>query len=88
MCWSIDIPDLPTLLAYPITDCDNWENKIPAWSLSALLELIPESIDDNTNDFSQLELTKKSVAYYYGDGTLKCGFLKDNFINTAFEMVV
>lgn len=41
MCWSIDIPDLPTLLAYPITDCDNWENKIPAWSLTALMRLIP-----------------------------------------------
>lgn len=42
ICWSIDIPDLPTLLAYPITDCDNWENKIPAWSLSALLGLMPK----------------------------------------------
>jgi hypothetical protein len=60
---------------------------IPAWSLSALLELIPESIDDNTDDFSQLQLTKKSVAYYYGDGALRCGFLKDNFINAVFEMI-
>ena len=67
---------------------DGKSEKIPAWSLSALLELIPESIDDNTVDFSQLKLTKKSVAYYYGDGTLRCGFLKDNFINAAFDMVV
>lgn len=41
MCWSIDIPDLPTLLPYSITDCDNWENKISAWSLTALLDILP-----------------------------------------------
>lgn len=76
---------LPTDTFPSITDGKS--EKIPAWSLSALLELIPESIDDNTDDFSQLQLTKKSVAYYYGNGALRCGFLKDNFINAAFEMV-
>lgn len=44
MCLSIDIPDLPTLLAYPITDCDNLENKIPAWSLAALIDVIPKEV--------------------------------------------
>ena len=67
---------------------DVYEKYIPAWSLSALLELIPESIDNNTDDFSQLQLTKKSVAYYYGDGALRRGFLRDNFINAVFEMIV
>ena len=46
MCWSIDIPDLPTLLAYPITDCDNWENKISAWSLSSLMNLLPSEFTE------------------------------------------
>lgn len=45
MCWSIDIPDLPTLLAYPFTDCNNLENKIPAWSLTALLSILSTIID-------------------------------------------
>ena len=40
MCRSTDIPDLPTLLAYPI-----WEYNIPAWSLSALLDLLPKGED-------------------------------------------
>ncbi len=73
---------------FPMVIRDNIsDDDIPVWSLSALLELIPESIDDNTDDFSQLKLTKKSIAYYYGDGALRRGFLRDNFINAVFEMV-
>lgn len=40
MCWSLANPDLPTLLAFPVSDSDNSLNdKIPAWSLDALLNL-------------------------------------------------
>lgn len=60
---------------------------VPAWSLAALLELIPESIDDYTNDFSQLEITKKSISYVYADGRLRIGYLKSNLLDAAFEMV-
>lgn len=42
MVWTTANPDLPILLAYPIEDCNNWNDKIPAWSLSALLEVIPK----------------------------------------------
>ena len=40
MVWTVANPDLPMLLAYPIEDCNSWEDKIPAWSLSALLEVM------------------------------------------------
>lgn len=60
---------------------------IPAWSLSALLELIPTSIDEYTKDFSQLEITKCSVSYVYAMGNLRKGCLKDNLLDAAFEMV-
>lgn len=64
----------------------------PAWSLSALLDLIPTSIDEYTDDFSQLELTKQSVSYVYAigilRGTLRIGYLiKDNLLGAASEMV-
>ena len=42
MCWSTANPGLEVLLAFPFTDADNtYGDKIPAWSLSALLELLP-----------------------------------------------
>lgn len=66
---------------------NDYDGEFPAWSLSALLELIPTSIDEYTKDFSQLELTKCSVSYVYANGNLREGFLKDNFLDAAFEMV-
>ena len=64
------------------------ESDIPCWSLSALLELIPTAIDEYTDDFSQLELTKQSVSYVYAMGNLRKGFLKDNLLDAVFEIVV
>lgn len=66
---------------------DGKSEKIPAWSLSTLLELIPTTIDEYTDDFSRLELTKQSVSYVYAIGNLREGFLKDNLLDSAFEMV-
>ena len=96
MCWSIDIPDLPTLLAYSITDCDNWENKIPTWSLSALLELIPPYLGE-FNDGIDFGFSKSmngkwySVHYIQLDNSGLATFTKtvtgDTAINAAFEMV-
>ena len=37
---------------------------IPCWSLAALLGILPDSIYDNTDEYSQLEFSKKSVAYH------------------------
>ena len=67
---------------------NDYDGEFPAWSLSALLELIPTSIDEYTEDFSQLELTKCSVSYVYANGNLRKGFLKDNFLDAIFEMIV
>ena len=102
MCWSIDIPDLPTLLAYPITDCDNWENKIPAWSLAALLELMPifEVPTAFSCKISAPSLTKINRGYlsnYVGDFKIYANNgediestvekISDSSIDTVFEMV-
>lgn len=37
---------------------------VPCWSLSALLSVLPDSIYDNTDEFSQLEFTKKVLLIY------------------------
>ena len=71
----------------------HWEQMMhdinPCWSLAALLNVLPNSIYDNTNEFSQLEFTKKSVAYIHRTtGDIKIGTLKDNLIDTCYEMVL
>lgn len=79
-----------TIIAYPMLPIQEKSEVFkytPAWSLTALLGLIPESIDDNTDNFTQLEMTKKSISYVFSDGMLRIGFLKENLIDTAFEMV-
>lgn len=90
MCWSIDIPDLPTLLAYPITDCDNWENKIPAWSLSALVKILSD-----ITDYSFELIFLKRTTDGRGDvleNIYRCSVdMKDTWntepIDAAFEMI-
>ena len=63
---------------------DNW---IPAWSLSALLELIPDIIEDYV-----LRIDKVYGEYYiwYGEGWSDnmAHTSSENFIDAAFEMVV
>lgn len=62
---------------------------IPCWSLTALLDVLPDSIYNNTYKFSQLEFTKKSVAYIHGttDG-IKIGALKDNLVDACYETIL
>ena len=63
--------------------------ELPCWSLATLLNVLPNSIYDNTNEFSQLEFTKKSVAYIHGTtGDIKIGTLKDNLIDACYELIL
>lgn len=72
-----------------------WDNEhiieegwIPCWSLAALLNIIPNSIYDNTDEYSQLEFSKTSVAYHDMNDGIKIGSIKDNLIDAAYEMIV
>lgn len=80
MCWSIDIPDLPTLLAYSITDCDNWENKIPTWSLAALLEVLPKGTNVST--------PKPLNALSYCCWNQQEEIFADNPVDACVEMII
>ena len=66
-----------------------YKRAVPCWSLAALLGVLPDSIYDNTDEFSQLEFSKKSVAYIQGttDG-IKIGALKDNLVDACYEMIL
>ena len=62
--------------------------RIPCWSLGALIELVPESINENTKSYCQLEFSKKSIAYHHIDGSIIIGFLKDNLIDAVYFMIL
>ena len=65
------------------------ELDIPAWSLSALLELIPDKISIN-NESYYLSFTKKSVEFrgtITWDGQKTKSFEMDNILDAAFEMI-
>ena len=61
---------------------------VPCWSLSALLSVLPDSIYDNTDEYSQLEFTKKSVAYHDINDGIKVGAIKENLVDACYELVL
>ena len=60
----------------------------PCWSLAALLSVLPNSIYDNTDEFSQLEFSKISVAYHDMNDGIKVGSIKDNLVDACYELVL
>lgn len=64
-----------------------YKGAVPCWSLAALLDAIPDSIYDNTNEFSQLEFSKRSIAYHDLNDGIKIGSFKDNLIDACYEMI-
>lgn len=60
----------------------------PAWSLAALLSILPDSIYDNTDEYSQLEFSKKSVAYHDMNDGIKVGAIKENLVDACYEMIL
>ena len=61
---------------------------IPCWSLAALLGVLPNSIYDNTDEYSQLEFSKISVAYHDMNDGIKVGSIKDNLVDACYEMIL
>ena len=61
---------------------------IPCWSLAALLNILPVSIYDNTDEYSQLEFSKISVAYHDINDRIKVGSIKDNLVDACYELIL
>lgn len=69
----------------------NWDNKpdnVPCWSLAALLDVLPNSIYNNTDKYSQLEFSKISVAYHDMNDGIKVGSIKDNLVDACYDMII
>ena len=89
MYWSMDeIPYLP----FPVNDIvTDWEygqenGMLPAWSLSALLELMPDIIHIDSDNDGYLRLNKTSVWYVDDYKDVPISF-NSKPIDAAFEMV-
>lgn len=76
-------------LVGPISDyCDMEDWAVPAWSLAVLLNILPVSIYDNTDEYSQLEFSKISVAYHDINDGIKVGSIKDNLVDACYEVIL
>ena len=84
MVWTISNSDLPMLLAYPIEDCNSWEDKIPAWSLSALLEVIPKECEP---DIQKSPINGVYFAHWFAGGKPYITDYYGNAVTAAYEMV-
>ena len=78
---------------YELIPCHPLEVDIPAWSLSALLELMPSHID-KIGTFLRLRMDKSEEGFniwYEDDGTGLCvensDIIESTPIDVAFEMV-
>lgn len=86
MYWSMD--EIP-FLAFPVNDIvTDWEyaeenGMLPAWSLAALLSVLPEGIEYYAPNL-QKEDGKYSIAY--GDDELLC--IADNPVDACYEMII
>lgn len=70
-------------------DFNEREGHIPAWSLTALLGIIPDKISID-NESYYLSFDKKSIAFrgpITWDGQKSKSFEMDNLIDAVFEMV-
>lgn len=80
--------DWVLMFGYNVNSCP--KIYIPAWSLSALLEVMPDKLTDGRAHY-YLESDLKSEIYYTAYGTIvpsKKGYtLKANLFDAAFEMV-
>ena len=68
-------------------DFNEAEGHIPAWSLTALLELMPERIKIGEELSFCLTSKKSSTGYGFGYNLNGSTFVKDNPVDAAFEMI-
>ena len=64
------------------------KDSVPCWSLAALLSVLPNSIYDNTDEYSQIEFSKRSVAYHDMDDGIKVGSIQDNLIDACYKLIL
>lgn len=90
MFWDLldgDEPDEKVPTCYP-WKWDANEGICPAWSLSALLDIIPSKIGDSVNKIIKSELQKKHFCVY----SLKLKSIKETYgdtpVDAVFDMVV
>ena len=82
------------LITIPCVGCGNEKEDLPAWSLSALLDLLPESVSPD-NDSYQIYLMQVynhdslHGVDYVGEleGDSLEGFCEDSFVDAAYKMI-
>lgn len=94
--WNLTNPDLPNIRAIPYESSDysnKYLNIIPAWSLAALLNVIPYTIYKSDNEFYRLGIDKgyNDYAVWYNNNGFTITDLdvaSDNFVDACYEMII
>ena len=86
MYWSLTNQNHPPVIGKYCAEYGGMQ--LPAWSLTALLELMPDVININGINYRQQEFkTKNSYCYCYADERFPISF-DGQPVDAAFEMVV
>lgn len=93
--WNLTNPDLPNIRAIPYENSDynnKYLNIIPAWSLAALLDVIPYTIYKSDNEFYRLGIDKgyDDYAIWYNNNGFTITDLdvtSDNFVDACVAMI-
>ena len=83
MIWDLTIPDLPTIRAIPYEDSDynnKYLNIIAAWSLTALLSVLPNGIVMNKDS--------QNGRYHFSSTHAGTYVTTDNPIDACYELIL
>ena len=95
MIWVLANPDLPMIkaIAYKDSEKSKYYEILPAWSLAALLNILPVSCDDGQHCLALInhnpnEKTEWLCAYEDDKGNLRIECYADNQIDACYEMIL
>ena len=64
------------------------ETQEPAWSLAALIEILPAEINEGTDNYARLEITKGRVGYYRSFGAAFIMSCQKNMVDNCFNIIL
>ena len=69
-------------------DAVNSTDIIHSWSLGALINVLPEKINEGTTDYARLEMGKDRVGYYRANGQTLFASMQDDLICDCFNIIL
>lgn len=65
-----------------------WREDLFAWSLAALIDILPETVNEGTQYYGKLEITKTHVGYYGAFEQALFIFESDSIVDNCVNMII